>query len=153
MSNPNETTPLLHNRARSALRHPEIGDGQSQPIIDIAAEARLILSGLTTNHAQITPILGDHPQLAILALLYAAQLVNEDRRLELDEGLSAAVVRDEVGIRRGDRLDDEIEKILGSWATEPGQGGVKDDEFLYDALWMKWDIEGDGRVSGQSLLV
>lgn len=146
MSTLNERTPLLPNhvgndslRARTIVRREEEDNS-------IASRARWVLHSLRL-HPDEALSLDPEPSVLVI-LLQASQSLDryiEETTANVEErSISTAVLREDLKLTIGTRLDDEVKRILGVWVRD----GV-DDELLYEALWKRWDIDGGSRSSGE----
>lgn len=147
MSTVNESTPLLSNGPR------ENTTGHHQSEDSIPARSRFILSCLKADVDAPLPLpseSGSEP-VGLIILVYALHLLSDfiDESITdgTGSGISGSVGRENLGISIGERLENEIKRILDIWG-----GGQADDEHLYQALWMKWYL-CQVRVSSEFLLL
>jgi hypothetical protein len=148
MSRLTERTPLLPNNTQdgSTTSRSSLREGQHES--NIALEAHLISASLRNNQDAVLDLPSSRKPDCLVILLYASHALSGyiQETAVANEGrlVSTSVVQESLEGEIRKRLDEEVERIVDSWVP----GGV-DDRFLYEALWMRWDIGDGSRLSGK----
>ena len=146
MSTLNERTPLLPNHVGNDSPTARTIARRAGEDTSIVSRARSVLHSLRLHPDEALSL---DPEPSVLVILLQAsqsldQYIEETAPNVEERSIFTAVLREDLKLTIGTRLDDEVKRILGTWERD----GV-DDELLYEALWKRWDIDDGSRSSGE----